>query len=377
MRQTFSCKTYCRSSKANKDGLSPIEVSIISNGKRVFLQTQYRCKASDFARKRRPKEIDEYCDSITSRVNTILLEMLKNGEAVTVEAVKGYLKNGGYKPYQISDLFDEYIGILSLRVGKTLSKGVFRKYELVRNLFYTVCDSKRDCSTLNNADVVKFFTLLDNKYDASTASGYKTKFKSVVTFGLNNDRIRNHNIFQGIKISRPHKPVEYLTVEEMERIINTPIENESLSNVRDMFVLQMATGLAYADVAALKKDDIKVLEDGTHYVVKERIKTGSTYSTVILPFGVEVLKKHDYQLHIISNQKANAFLKVIQGLCGIKKNLSTHLARHSFAQYMLSSGVRIETVSKMLGHQDIKITIGHYCQIRTNDVLKEVAAVIR
>lgn len=376
MRTTFSCKCYCRASKASKDGLSPVEVSIISNGRRVFLQTQYRCKASDFAKKRRPVEIEEYCSTITSRVNTILLEMMQNGEPVTADAVKKYLKNGGYKSFQVSDLFDEYLSLLSMRVGKTLTQPVYRKYELVRDLFYKQCDKTRECTTLCNADVVRFFNLLDNKYDSSTAAGYKTKFKSVMTYGENNNYIRNHNLFQGIKIAKVQKPVEYLTEDEMQQIITTPIENESLARVRDMFVLQMATGLAYADVAVLKNEDIQVAEDGTYYIVKDRVKTGTTYTTVILPFGVDIIKKYNGSLpKVISNQKSNAFLKVIQTICGINKNLCTHLARHSFAQHMLSSGLRIETVSKMLGHVDIRVTQSHYCQIRLNDVIREANAV--
>ena len=375
MRQTFCCKCYCRASKANKQGLSPIEVSIIANGERVFLQTQYRCDPKDFAKKRRPTEIEKYCQTITSRVNSILLEMLQNEEPVTAEAVKKYLKNGGYKSFKVDDLWNEYLGILSSRVGKTLTQPVYRKYELVRNLFYTQCDKTRECSSISNADVVKFFTMLDTKYDSSTACGYKTKFKSVMTFGMNNNYIRNHNLFQGVKITKERKAVVYLTKAEMDKIISLPIENKSLDNVRNVFVVQMATGLAYADIAALKKEDIQMAEDGTYYIVKDRVKTGSTFSTIILPFGVEVLKKCDFNLHVISNQKSNYMLKIIQGLCDIKKNLTTHLARHSFAQYLLSSGVRLEVVSKTLGHQNVKVTQSFYCQIRTNDVLKEVAAV--
>lgn len=377
MRTTFSCKTYCRASKANKDGLSPVEVSIISNKRRVFLQTQYRCKAADFNRKRRPKEIDEYCNSITARVNTILLEMLQAGVPVTADSVKMYLKNGGYKAFSVADLFDEYLSILSTRVGKTLTKPVYRKYELVRNLFYTVVDKERDCSTISNGDMVRYFTLLDTKYDCSTACGYKTKIKTIMTYGENNNYIRNHNIFQGLKITRDRKEVSYLTEEEIKKIVETPIENQSLSNVRDAFVLQLSTGLAYADISTLKSEDIQIADDGTHFLVKDRIKTGNTYSTVILKEGIDVLKRHNYQLpHIISNQKYNAFLKVIQGLCGIEKNLTTHIARHSFAQRLLSSGVRLETVSAALGHQNTKVTQQFYCRVRANDVINEVKRVM-
>ena len=170
--------------------------------------------------------------------------------------------------------------------------------------------------------------------------------------------------------------IEYLTEEEIDKIYNLEIENKSLSDVRDAFILQASTGLAYIDVYNLKKEDIQIDEAGTHYIVKNRCKTNTQYVTVVLDKGVDVLKKHNYQLHIISNQKYNYYLKNIQGLAGITTKLTTHLARRSFATHLLNSGVRLETVAKTLGHKSTAISSKYYCQLQAKEVVKEVKAAI-
>ncbi len=375
MRNTFSTQFYCRPSKTNKNGLSPIELSIICNGERALVNLPYKADPNLFNRKRRPKEIEDYLNAQRAIINKVLTDMAENGIPLTSNNLRTYYRTGGVKSYTANDLFTEFLEILKVRVPNTLSKGVYRKYELVRDLFFSQFDKEQEVTAITNAVVRKFFVLLDSKYDNSTSVGYKTKFKAFITFGMDNNRIKV-NPFQGVKIVKERKEIEYLSNEEIKKIVETPIENESLDMVRDVFVLQLSTGLAYADVCALKREDIKIAEDGTHYIVKDRVKTGTTYTTVILPEGVEVLKKHDYNIRVISNQKMNLFLHTIQQYCGIKKNLTTHLARHSFAQRLLSSGVRLETVSKALGHANTKVTQQFYCTIRTNDVINEINSVM-
>lgn len=376
MRNTFCVNFYNRPSKVSKkDGMAHIEMSIIVNGKRILVNLPFRCRPEDFNRKRKPQEIEDYLNAQRTLISKVLAEMAENGIPVTSENLRDYYRTGGVKSYTAEVLFDEYLSILKARVPSTLTKGVYRKYELVRDLFFESFDRNREVTAINNAEVRRFFAVLDAKYDNSTAVGYKTKFKSFITFALDNNKMKI-NPFQGIKIVKEKKDIEYLTEDEIKRIIETPIENKSLSDVRDAFVLQLSTGLAYADIYALKKEDIQIAEDGTHYIVKQRVKTGNTYTTVVLKEGVDVLKKHDYQLRIISNQKSNAMLKTIQVLCGIKKNLVTHLARHTFAQRLLSQGVRLETVSKALGHQNTRVTQQFYCSIRKDDVINEIKSVM-
>lgn len=375
-RNTFSYGFYARSSKVSKKTkMAPVELSFVANGKRVFINLPYRVRMEDWNKKHRPKEIEDYLSAQRQIVSKVLTEMAENGIPVTAETLRDYFRTGGVKSYTVEDLFTEYLSIQKQRVPKSLSQGVYRKYELVRDLFFTQSKKESEVSSITNYTVRKFFTFLDSKYDNSTAVGYKTKFKSFITFALDNNKLKV-NPMQGIKIEKKKKPLVFLTEEEIRKIIDTPIENKSLSRVRDAFVLQLSTGLAYADILALRKEDIHITSDGTHYISKPRVKTGTTYTTVILKEGVEVLKRNDYQLTIISNQKSNAYLRAIQGLCGIDKHLTTHLARKTFGQRLLSSGVRMETVSKALGHSSTKITQTYYCDLQSDSVIKEITSIM-
>ena len=169
------------------------------------------------------------------------------------------------------------------------------------------------------------------------------------------------------------KRIEYLTEEELKRIHDLDIDNKSLSDVRDAFLFQASTGLAYIDLLNLTGEDIRITGDGTHYITKNRHKTGSEYTTVILPMGVEVLRRHNYRLRVITNQKYNLYLKTIQDLAGIEgKTLTTHLARKTFCCLLLNRGVDINTVARCAGHQDIKITRSYYATLQESTVIREV-----
>lgn len=378
MRNTFATQFYCRKSKASKiNGLAPVELSIIINKERVFINLPYKCDPDEFARKRRPKEIEDYLNTQRGVINKVLTDMAENDIPVTASNLREYFRTGGVKSYTAEDLFSDYLLILKDRVPKTLTKGVYRKYELVRNLFFETFDKNSEVTAITNAVVRRFFTILDNKYDSSTAAGYKTKFKSFVTFGMDNNRIKV-NPFQGIKIVKEKKTITYLTEEEISRIVNTEIDNESLSRVRDAFVFQLSSGLSYADVLALGPDDLHYDEDsGMHYIKKNRVKTGTEFFSIVLPEGVEVYNRYGGRIPVISNQKYNLMLKAIQTLCGIQKNLTTHLARHSYATRLLNRGVKINTVAKTLGHKNTKITESFYAVLLDKTVINEVAAAMR
>ena len=128
-----------------------------------------------------------------------------------------------------------------------------------------------------------------------------------------------------------------------------------LDKVRDLWVFCSYTGLSYSDMAKLSPSDI-VASEGKKMIIDKRIKTGTPYKIVLLPKALAILDKYGGTLPAITNQKCNYFLKVIGPAAGIKKNLTMHMARHTFATWALSKGVRIEVVSKMLAHADITTT---------------------
>ncbi len=157
---------------------------------------------------------------------------------------------------------------------------------------------------------------------------------------------------------------------------------ERLDQVRDIFIFCCFTGLAYADVKKLTKNDIVIGVDGEKWVKTRRTKTDTRSNIPILPIAETLIKKYkddpflqdkDLVLPVLSNQKMNAYIKEIADLCGITKNLTFHLARHTFATTVtLTNGVPIESVSKMLGHTNLKTT-QHYAKILDMKVGKDMA----
>ena len=150
--------------------------------------------------------------------------------------------------------------------------------------------------------------------------------------------------------------VEYLTEDEMQKFARMILPNGSALDIaHDLFIFQMYTGLPYSDMQAFDMDDYKW--DGQRWNrIGERIKTGVPYVSSLLPPALHVLEKYGMEIPKMDNSDYNRHLKVLQAKAGIKTRLHSHLARHTFATYMLRNGVKIENVSKMLGHTNITQT---------------------
>ena len=377
MRNTFNINVYCRSSKADKNGLAPFEISILINGKRCFIQLPRKERPEVFKKaveSKRNNEIKDYISEIHSQFNYIQLDMLKNHIPLTSDSLREYYRNGGFKPYTVADLFTEFLTINGRRIGKDLTKAAYQKYEYVRDLFYTQVSPTTEVCNITCSMIENFYIYLQSRYNIATSASHITRLKTVITFAMNDGHLQI-NPFKNIKVKHHHKKIEFLTEQELDKLYTTEIENKSLSNVRDAFILQSYCGLAYCDLNNLQNSDIKIDGEGNHYITKQRQKTGTEFTTVILPRGVEILKKHDYHLRILTNQKYNEYLKQVAVICGIDKHLTTHIARKTFCCMLLNRGVSINTVAKCAGHSDIKITKSYYATLQESTVIKEVTAV--
>lgn len=375
MRTTFAVKTYCRPSKADKSGKAPLELSISINGKRVFYRLPHpNIDPADFNRKRRPKELQEYLDSITAAINGVIIDMTVNGVPITATALKHYISTGGFRSYTVGDMLADFLGIMKKRIGYDLTAGAFRKYELVTELLLEEISRDSEITAITPAFMQGFYITLQRKYSNATAASYIAKTKTIVQHAIDNGHLKI-NPFQGIKVHHERKPIDYLTDEEIEAIRTAKIDNESLAAVRDAFMLQIYSGLAYIDLENLKEEDIKVAENGTHYIQKRRVKTGVQYTSVILPEGVEILMRNGYKMKVISNQKMNAFLKMVGTIAGIGHKLVTHLGRKTYGHILLNRGINIESVAKCLGHSNSRTTSRYYAELTTNTVINEVSSV--
>lgn len=371
MRTTFNIGFVCRQSKVTKAGKAPVEMSIIINGKRTYLTLPMKEDPKSFQKLVASKKMNpmkEYLEQIYQKVVVAQTELVKNDIPVTAMSLKDYIQNGCTTSYTIDDLFTEYLKILRKRVGVNLTAAVYRKYEIVRDLFYGSISNTKQVTEITNGVIANFYAELNRKYESTTSAAMMVKLKTIIIYALDNGKLKI-NPFNSIKISKRTKEVEYLTLDEIQAIKSKSF-NGRLEKVRDLFLFQCFTGLAYADMAQLSKNDFQF--NGEQIFIKKcRVKTGISYLTVLIDEAVEIIRKYDFELPVLSNQKYNSYLKEIADLCGITKPMHTHIGRHTFATYMLNKGVSIEVVAKMLGHSNIKQT-QHYSKLVDKTVFTAV-----
>jgi integrase len=194
---------------------------------------------------------------------------------------------------------------------------------------------------------------------------YIKNFKKIIRIALANAWI-TQDPFSNYKMKLKKVDRDFLNEEELKTLTNTIFSIERLEQVRDTFLFSCFTGLAHSDLKRLTPDNIKLGTDNNLWIMINRKKTNGSSHIPILPVTnmlIEKYKEHPYcvdkgvLLPVLSNQKMNAYLKEIADICGISKNLTSHIARHTFATTVtLNNDVPIETVSKMLGHSSINMT---------------------
>lgn len=373
-RTTFAVNYYCRKSKTNKQGLAPVECSIVMNGERVLFNLPMKFSPVDFARKRKPKELEDYLSITRSKLYDVINQMMEASIPVTAENIRKYMKTGGVQSYTVRNLFDDYLHILSKRVDVDMTLAVYRKYELVKIRFFSKVNPDAECNTITNAVIKTFVTELYADYDDSTAAGYATRLKTFIKFGIDNGKLKI-NPFNGIKITKGWKPIEMLADDELERIKAKDFGVERINKVRDVFLFACGSGMAYIDIKELKPEDFQEV-DGKLCVIKARHKTQNTFVSVLLPCAVDVAKKYNFDLGsvVISNQKMNSYLTEIKDICNITSvsSLHTHLGRHWYCNHLLNLGIRPETVAKAAGHSNFKTLLKHYARIEEVTTVKEI-----
>ncbi|HWB28296.1 MAG TPA: site-specific integrase [Chitinophagaceae bacterium] len=191
------------------------------------------------------------------------------------------------------------------------------------------------------------------------------RLKKIARLGVKMQWLTIHP-FESFELKFQKVDRDFLTEEELLTIEEKEFSNNRLQLVKDLFVFSCYTGLAYSDVMNLSPSSISLGIDGNKWIRTNRQKTDIPVHIPLLPKAVEIIEKYSHNISTkstgilfpgISNQNLNTCLKGLADLCGINKNLSFHLARHTFATSItLSNGVPMETVSKMLGHTKISTT---------------------
>ncbi len=215
----------------------------------------------------------------------------------------------------------------------------------------------------------------------NTAVKYLANFKKIVLICVKNGWLQKDPFFN-YKFKKKTVARDYLSEVELKVMQEKKFSSERLEKVRDIFMFCCYTGLAYADVYKLKRSEIKIGIDGKQWIFANRKKNDEFFRTPLLPISLSLLEKYsahpeciakDRMLPVLTNQKMNCYLKEIVDTCSINKELTFHIARHTFATTVtLNNGVPIETVSKMLGHTNLKTT-QHYAKLLDGRISEDMA----
>lgn len=265
-------------------------------------------------------------------------------------------------------LFDKHNEDVAARVGISVSAPTLQKYKVCKRRFSEFLKDKLRRRDLKLTELTYMIILDFDLYlrtvvgqNPNTATKTMKTFKTIVILGQKLG-VLHHDPFVNVRFHLEPVNRGFLTDEEVLQIVNKELNIPRLELVRDIFIFSCFTGLAYIDVANLTPDNIVML-GGKEWIMTKRQKTSVETNVLLLDIPKRIISKYSHQTYrdgklfpILSNQKTNSYLKEIADIRGIKKNLTFHLARHTFATMSLSKGVPIESVSKMLGHTNIRTT---------------------
>ena len=376
MKAVFKISYYLRSNYKNKKGKCPIMIRISLNGEMCNIGSsglsvepdKWDSKSSRMKSKSKEAlSLNYKLDAITTEVNQIFVR-LKLNDSLSVEQIKSVFLGKDKIKMTFLQVLEEYNNHAKKGIGVKIVKATYLRFDRVYRYFKDFLKREygvKDLSLkeLNFQILDKFIDYLriDKKYSRNSASKFVQHLKTVSNYAVKKGLITLDPIKDYVnswkKVDRG-----YLLDDEIKTIMNKEFEIERLANVRDIFIFSCFTGLAYIDVANLTHDNL-VENDGKFWIMTKRQKTNVASNILLLDIPLQIIEKYKGKtrnnklLPVLSNQKMNSYLKEIADICGINKNLTFHLARHTFATTItLEKGVPIETVSKMLGHTNIKTT---------------------
>ena len=369
----------CRASKAKKDGLSPLELSIIINGKRKYITLDRNVKVANFDSKKQKVKgdaaINEYTVALKVKCYGIETEMMKNGMDVTMDSFVDVFKNG-FKANTITilQLFREHNELFGKKIANGVVTGsTLEKYKVTMDYVAAYIKTlKKDdimVKEITPMFIEDFFVYLVGLMSNNTAIQKMKHLKKILRMAVEEGYISVSPFKMTLK--NEQKEVNPLTLDELRKIKNKNISLPRLAKVRDMFIFECYTGLAFTDMVNLRSENIVVDTKGNEWIIKSRQKTKIQSTIPLLPIAKEILMKYQDELPTLTNQKYNGYLKELGDICGIKKNLHSHLARHTFATILLNSGVDMVSVSKILGHANSRITEKEYAKMLPETIMKK------
>ncbi|MDE5419120.1 site-specific integrase [Labilibaculum sp. DW002] len=353
---------YNRKGKTNKEGKALLQLQVYLQKKQRYFSTGIYLK---------PKQWDESKRQVKNHPNQIrlnkqlrdLISGLEDFELKVAEEKKNFSFTH-VENYLSGDVEMEFIEFceneLDLDATKKYStyRAIKSKLETLKT--FGLLQSFHDVDYTN---IEKLDNWLRRKgLSDATVFKYHGTIKQFINIAIKKDFFPvQNNPYLKFKPKAPKTAKrKFLDKAQIKALREKKFTTTRLTEIRDVFLFSIYTGLAYADIATLRTKDLYTDENGDRWIWREREKTASEYKVPLLPQAIEILNRYELGKRLLpvkTNQKTNEYLKEIATLCEIEENLTFHMARHTFATTItLSNNVPIETVSKMLGHSDLKTT---------------------
>ena len=377
MKSTFKVLFYLKRNAIRKDGKMPIITRITVDGIIGQFNTKLEIQPSYWSVKTGKvighpsdsKQHNAQLEEIKASLHSIYHELQRKDNYVTAEKVKNEFLGISENHETLLSLFQKHNEDVKKLIGISKSAGTYQKYEVTRRHLQKFMQIKYQISDISLKEIKHLFVTDFEIYllttavcNTNTTAKFMQFFKRIILIARNNGLIAT-DPFANYKIRLINVDRGYLTQEDVEKILKKEFAIKRLELVRDIFIFSCFTGLSYIDVKNLTNKEIRTSFDNNLWIMTKRQKTKVDSNILLLDVPKMIIEKYkgksinDQVLPILSNQKMNAYLKEVGDLCEVDKELTFHLARHTFATTItLAKGVPIETVSKMLGHTNIRTT---------------------
>lgn len=395
MKTTLSVLFYIKRSKANNLGVCPIYTRVTVNAKRFEFSTNKYINPDKWSTEgskvrgttEEARTINNHLDYLKNQILEAEKTLFKKDISLTSENLKNELFGKSETKRMLIPIFEDHNKKIKELIGKEYAPGTLERYttslkHTIEFMQWKYNISDIDITKIDHAFITDYeFWLRSVRNCANnTAVKYIKNFNKIIKICLANDWL-DRNPFANYKSKVKEVERVFLTEDEIQALMNKEFKTERLALVRDIFLFSCFTGLAYIDVKNLTKSHISIGIDGEKWIFTHRQKTESASKIPILPITQMIIDKYknhpecinkDKLLPILTNQKMNAYLKEIADICEIEKDLTFHIARHTFATTItLTNGVPIESVSKMLGHKNLKTT-QHYAKVLDRKVSEDM-----
>lgn len=397
-RQTFNMLFFIRRTRALKSGENPIMLRISIEGQlaemqlkravkpNLWNQNKERCTGKDAA----SLEINRYLDSVKLRLLDIHRNLELEDKLINPMEIKRKFLGLDEEHKMFFQVFQEHNDKCRELIGIDYAKVTISRFNTCLKYMKEITLKKYHTKDIplkevNHAFIQDYIHFLKTEKGLSenTLIRYMKVIKKITNMALANDWMTK-NPFVNIRFHEQEVHKEFLTKEELEILRTKEFDIPRLDLVRDVFLFQCYTGLAFIDVSELTEEHIVPDNEGNLWIRKARQKTKVMCNIPLLDIPLQILEKYKEHplcqkkgvlLPVMSNQKVNSYLKEIADFCGIKKQISSHTGRHTFSTVVaLANNVSLENVAKMLGHTSTKMT-QRYAKILDQSILRDMQGV--